>query len=45
MARPAAKTPTEFFARTAYPEPVTLRAVPDLDGIDKIIEEQLGQRL
>lgn len=26
MARPAAKTPTEFFARTPYPEPVTLRA-------------------
>ena len=40
--RPAAKTPTEFFARTAYPEPANLRVVPDLD---KMIEEQLGQRL
>ena len=45
MSRPAARTPTEFFARTAYPEPVALRAVPDLDSIDKLIEEQLGQRL
>ena len=45
MSRPAAQTPTEFFARTAYPEPITLRAVPDLDSIGKLIEEQLGQRL
>jgi putative nucleotidyltransferase with HDIG domain len=45
MSRPAAKTPVEFFERTAYPEPVTLRAVPDLDSIDRLIEEQLGQRL
>lgn len=45
LERPAAKTPTEFFARTAYPEPVALRAVPDLDSIDRLIEEQLGQRL
>ncbi|MGH2898408.1 MAG: HD-GYP domain-containing protein, partial [Solirubrobacteraceae bacterium] len=41
LARPAAETPTEFFARTAAPEPANLRAVPDLD---KMIEEQLGQR-
>ena len=45
MARPAPQTPEEFFARTAYPEPVALRAVPDLDSIDRMIEEQLGQRL
>ena len=45
LSRPAVKTPTEFFARTAYPEPTTLRAVPDLDSIDKMIEKQLGQRL
>lgn len=45
LSRPAARTPTEFFARTAYPEPATLRAVPDLDSIDRMIEEQLGQRL
>lgn len=40
LERPAAATPKDFFARTAYPEPVSLRVVPDLD---KIIEEQLGR--
>ena len=45
LSRPAAQTPTEFFARTACPEPVALRAVPDLDSIDRMIEAQLGQRL
>jgi putative nucleotidyltransferase with HDIG domain len=42
LARPAAETPAEFFARTAAPEPPTLRAVPDLD---KMIADKLGQRL
>ena len=41
LSRPAAKTPTEFFARAAYPEPATLRVVPDLD---RMIEEQLERR-
>lgn len=45
LERPAVTTPTEFFERTAYPEPATLRAVPDLDSIDRLIEEQLSQRL
>ena len=40
--RPAAETPEDFFARTAYPEPVSLRAVPDLD---QMIEGQIRQRL
>ncbi len=42
LARPAAATPQEFFARTAVPEPVTLRVVPDLDTM---IAEQLEHRL
>ncbi len=42
LARPPAETPAEFFARTAVPEPRSLRVVPD---IDKLIAEQLGQRL
>jgi putative nucleotidyltransferase with HDIG domain len=42
LARPAAETPAEFFARTAAPEPPTLRAVPDLD---KMIADKLGQQL
>ncbi|HVF79726.1 MAG TPA: HD domain-containing phosphohydrolase, partial [Solirubrobacteraceae bacterium] len=42
LTRPAATTPKEFFARTACPEPASLRVVPDLD---KMIEEQLQQRL
>ena len=45
LERPAAKTPTEFFARTGYPEPISLRAVPDLDSIDRLIEARLSQRL
>jgi hypothetical protein len=42
LGRPAAATPTEFFERTAYPEPPSLMLVPD---IDKILEEQLGRAL
>jgi putative nucleotidyltransferase with HDIG domain len=46
LARPGAATATEFFARTAAPEPPTLRAVPDdIDEtekeLDKALEEQL----
>lgn len=39
---PAAGTPEEFFAQTAAAEPVTLRAVPDVDAM---IAEQLEHRL
>jgi putative nucleotidyltransferase with HDIG domain len=42
LGRPAATTPEEFFARTAYPEPPSLLLVPD---IDKILEEQLSRVL
>jgi putative nucleotidyltransferase with HDIG domain len=42
LCRPAAQTPGEFFERAAETERPTLHAVPDLD---KMIEEQLGQRL
>gem|GEM_PF-340397 len=54
LARPGAATPTEFFKRTAHPEPVTLRAVPNPDGdldpedekkLDKALEEQLKNLL
>ncbi len=45
ISRPAPQTPEEFFARTASPERVTLRAIPDLDSVDRLIEEQIGQRL
>jgi putative nucleotidyltransferase with HDIG domain len=53
LARPGATTPKEFFARTAAPEPPTLRVVrddpdpdPDPDSdpddvLDKALEEQL----
>jgi putative nucleotidyltransferase with HDIG domain len=51
LARPGAATPKEFFARTAAPEPPTLRVVrdepdpdPDADAddvLDKALEEQL----
>ena len=45
LTRPAAETPKEFFARTAHPEPVSLRAVPDLDAImEAALEDQLGPR-
>ncbi len=40
--RPAPATPEEFFARTAYPAPRSLKIVPD---IDKILEEQLEKAL
>jgi putative nucleotidyltransferase with HDIG domain len=42
LCRPAAQTATEFFERTAETERPRLRAAPNLD---KMIEEQLGQRL
>jgi putative nucleotidyltransferase with HDIG domain len=42
LGRPAATTPEEFFARTAYREPPSLLLVPD---IDKILEEQLSRVL
>ena len=42
LERPAAQTPAEFFARTAYPEPPSLMLVPD---IDQILEEQLSRAL
>ncbi len=42
LERPAATTPAEFFARTAYPEPPSLMLVPD---IDKLLEEQLSRVL
>jgi putative nucleotidyltransferase with HDIG domain len=42
LARPAATTPVEFFARTAYPEPASLALVPD---IDRIFDEQLSRAL
>jgi len=42
LQRPAAETSAEFFARTAYAEPPSLRAVPD---IDMILERQLGRAL
>jgi putative nucleotidyltransferase with HDIG domain len=48
LARPGATTPKEFFARTAAPEPPTLRVVRDVedepepdDDIDKALAEQL----
>jgi putative nucleotidyltransferase with HDIG domain len=48
LARPGATTPKEFFARTAAPEPPTLRVVRDVedepepdDAIDKALAEQL----
>jgi putative nucleotidyltransferase with HDIG domain len=46
LARPGAATPTEFFARTAHPEPPSLRVVSDVedeadDGLDKALQEQL----
>jgi putative nucleotidyltransferase with HDIG domain len=42
LGRPAAQTPEEFFARTAYPEPPALALVPD---VDRILEEQLARAL
>jgi putative nucleotidyltransferase with HDIG domain len=42
LARPAARTPAEFFRRTAEREPPTLSLVPD---IDRILAEQLDQAL
>jgi putative nucleotidyltransferase with HDIG domain len=42
LERPAAQTPEEFFARTAYPEPPSLQLVPD---VDRILEEQLARAL
>jgi putative nucleotidyltransferase with HDIG domain len=45
LARPGAATPTEFFARTAVPEPPALRVVrdddEDEDELDKALEAQL----
>ena len=46
LARPGAATPTEFFARTAAPEPPSLRVVPrrrrrPTQELDKALEEQL----
>jgi HD-GYP domain-containing protein (c-di-GMP phosphodiesterase class II) len=45
LERPGAATPTEFFARTAAPEPPTLRIVreddEDDDELDKALEAQL----
>jgi HD-GYP domain-containing protein (c-di-GMP phosphodiesterase class II) len=46
LARPGASTPKEFFARTAAPEPPTLRVVRDVEedddsALDKALEEQL----
>ena len=52
LARPGAASPTEFFARTAAPEPPSLRVVPDVadepepeseadKALDKALEEQL----
>ena len=45
LARPAEQTPPEFFARTAYPEPTSLRVLPDLHSIDKLIQAPLGHRV
>ncbi len=50
LARPGAATPTEFFARTAAPEPPTLRVVPNVDDdaesdLDKALEAQLKNLL
>jgi putative nucleotidyltransferase with HDIG domain len=45
LARPAAESSTEFFARAADPPPATLRAVPDLDKLlDAALDDQLGPR-
>ncbi|HEX8158345.1 MAG TPA: HD-GYP domain-containing protein [Solirubrobacteraceae bacterium] len=45
LARPAAETSTEFFARTAEPPPARLRVVPDLDELlDAALEDHLGPR-
>jgi putative nucleotidyltransferase with HDIG domain len=50
LARPGAATPTEFFARTAAPEPPSLRVVreddADMDAeLDKALDEQLKHLL
>jgi putative nucleotidyltransferase with HDIG domain len=46
LARPGAATPTEFFARTAHPEPPSLRVVPQVeDELDRELEQQLKNLL